>query len=148
VVFRDITSADVPSLFYVRTRTRENRLSLEELTRLGITETSVNERLSSSHKGWLCEIDNAVVGFCMADRSAGELWVIAVLPDFECMGVGNGLMSLAEGWLWACGCDGAWLTTDVDTTLRAYGFYRNRGWVDWKMERGLRYMRLLRPQPA
>jgi hypothetical protein len=36
----------------------------------------------------------------------------------------------------------AWLTTDVDTTLRAYGFYRPRGWTDWKIENGLRWMEL------
>jgi ribosomal protein S18 acetylase RimI-like enzyme len=81
----------------------------------------------------------------MADRGAGELWVIAVLPDFERTGIGNRLMALAEEWLWASGCKRAWLTTDVDTTLRAYGFYRNRGWVDWKIENGLRWMQLFPP---
>ena len=87
--FREITRADVPSLFYVRTRTRENRYTLEGLARLGITEKSVIEWLSSSTKGWLCQIDDSVVGFCMADRVAGELLVIAVLPDFECKGIGT-----------------------------------------------------------
>lgn len=36
----------------------------------------------------------------------------------------------------------AWLTTDVDTRLRAYGFYRHRGWTDWKLENGMRWMQL------
>lgn len=140
--FREVTPTDVPSLFYVRTRTRENRYTLEELAGLGITEKSVIEKLSSSYKGWLCQMGDSVVGFCMADRETGELWVIAVLPDFERKGIGNELMALAEGWLWAAGCNRVWLTTDVDTTLRAYGFYRNRGWTDWKIEEGLRWMQL------
>ena len=128
--FREVRPADVPSLFYVRTRTRENAYTLEELARLGITEITVVEKLSLSFKGWLCQFDDLVVGFCMADRDTGELWVIAVLPDFTRKGIGNSLMALAEEWLWASGCNRAWLTTDVDTKLRAYGFYRNRGWVD------------------
>ena len=144
--FREITRADVPSLFYVRTSTRENRYTLEGLARLGITKKSVIEWLSSSTKGWLCQIDDSVVGFCMADRVAGELLVIAVLPDFECKGIGNELMALTEEWLWAAGCNRAWLTTDMDTMLRAYGFYRHRGWTDWKIENGLRWMQLFSPE--
>ena len=143
--FREITSSDVQSLFYVRTNTRENVYSLEELTARDITEKSVIEKLSNSFKGWLCKIDQSTVGFCIADSSTGELWVIAVLPDFEGRGIGNHLMALAEDWLWACGCDRAWLTTSVNTALRAYGFYLNRGWLDWKVEDDLRYMQLFRP---
>ena len=144
--FRAIAAEDVPALFYVRTRTRENTYTLEQLARLGITEDGVLKKLSSSYKGWLCENNASVVGFCMADGDTGELWVIAVLPDFERKGIGKRLMALAEDWLWEIGCTRAWLTTDVDTTLRAYSFYRNRGWVDWKVEDGLRWMQLFAPK--
>jgi GNAT superfamily N-acetyltransferase len=72
-----------------------------------------------------------------------EFLVIAVLPAYEGRGVGGRLMALTEDWLAAAGCTRAWLTTDVDTTLRAYGFYRRRGWTDWKLERGLRWMELV-----
>jgi hypothetical protein len=34
------------------------------------------------------------------------------------------------------------LTTDIDTNLRAYGFYRHRGWQDWRTKDGLRWMEL------
>jgi GNAT superfamily N-acetyltransferase len=78
----------------------------------------------------------------MADRATGELLVIAVLPEYEGKGVGGRLMALAEDWLAASSCTRAWLTTDVDTSLRAYGFYRKRGWTDWKLERDLRWMEL------
>ena len=148
MIFRETTPADIQSLFYVRSRTRENTYSLEELERAGITEQSVTEKLSSSYKGWLCEISNSVVGFSMADKATGELWVIAVLPDFERKGIGNHLMALAEEWLWQMGCDNAWLTTSINTNLRAYGFYLNRGWVDHKIEDGQRYMQLFPPQRA
>lgn len=142
---REIAVADIPDLFHVRTRTRENVLTDEELAGLGITPASVADRLAATFRGWLCSDDGRVVAFCMADRATGELWVVAVLPAYEGRGIGGRLMDHAEGWLWASGCARAWLTTDVDTTLRAYGFYRSRGWVDWKVEGGLRWMQLFAP---
>jgi len=138
----------MPALFHVRTRTRENNYTLEQLTARGITPESVAEKLATSFKGWVCVDADQVVGFCMADCSTGELWVVAVLPEHEGRGIGNSLMSLAEQWLRTCGCARAWLTTDVDSTLRAYGFYRQRGWTDWKVENGLRWMELLLPKLA
>jgi GNAT superfamily N-acetyltransferase len=148
MTFREIMTADIQSLFYVRSRTRENTYTLEELTRAGITEESVSQKLSASYKGWLCEIDKSVVGFSMADRDTGELWVIAVLPEFECQGIGNRLMALAEAWLWEMGCDRGWLTTSINKGFRAYGFYLSRGWADYKIEDGLRYMQIFPPQSA
>ena len=142
---REITASDVPALFFVRTRTRENAYTLEQLERLGITVASVTAKLNGSFKGWLCADRGQVVGFSMADRETGELWVIAVLPEYEQQGIGNTLMGLAENWLWLSGCARAWLTTDIDTNLRAYGFYRRRGWTDWKLEGGLRWMELPAP---
>jgi ribosomal protein S18 acetylase RimI-like enzyme len=143
---REIAAADAPALLHVRTRTRENAYTLEQLERLGITAGSVAEKLATCYRGWLCADTDQVVGFCMADCSTGELWVIAVLPEYEGRGVGDRLMGLAEEWLWASGCTRAWLTTDVDTKLRAYGFYRRRGWTDWKVENGLRWMELFAPR--
>ena len=144
---REITSADIPALFQVRPRTRENALTIEELRALGITPESVATGLAGSTSGWLCEMTaGEVVGFCMADRSTGELLVIALLPEYEGRGIGGRLMQRAEGWLAQSGCTRAWLTTDLDQSLRAYGFYRHRGWTDWKLERGLRWMQLALPQ--
>ena len=140
--FREINAADMPALFHVRPRTRENALTLDELQRLGITPQSVTESLGQSTQGWVCDDSGQVVAFSMADRATGEFLVIAVLPEYEGRGVGGTLMSLAEEWLSASGCKRAWLSTDLDTTLRAYGFYRKRGWTDWKIERGNRYMEL------
>lgn len=144
--FREITEADVPALFDLRPRTRENPMTLEDLQLLGITPRSVTESLRQSTLGWLCEDSGRVVAFAMADRATAEFLVIAVLPEYEAKGVGGALMSLAEQWLSASGCKRAWLTTDLDTTLRAYGFYRKRGWTDWKIERGLRWMELALPR--
>jgi GNAT superfamily N-acetyltransferase len=145
VTFRAIASADVDALFEVRTRTRENAFTLDELRRLGITPASVRDKLATTFNGWLCADGDRVVAFAMADRSSGELWVIAVLPEHEGKGIGGELMRRAEDWLWSSGCERAWLTTDSDPRLRAYGFYRHRGWTDWKIDGGLRWIELRRP---
>ena len=146
---RNITSADIPVLFDVRARTRENALTIEQLDVLGITPEGVTTRLEGSTRGWLCESAiGEVVGFCMADGNTGELLVIALLPAHEGRGIGGRLMQRAEDWLAQSGCARAWLTTDLDQTLRAYGFYRRRGWTDWKLERGMRWMQLTLPPPV
>lgn len=140
---RQITVADIPALFHLRPRTRENALTLDELRSLGITPESVATWLAGSTRGWLWETPaGEVAGFCMADGSEGELLVIALLPEHEGRGIGSELMQRAEDWLAECGCTRAWLTTEQDQSLRAYGFYRHRGWTDWKLERGLRFMQL------
>ena len=124
--FREMKAGDVPGLFYVRPRTRENAMTLEELQRLGINPQSVTESLGKSTKGWVCDDSDRVVALFHSQSRDGEFPAIAVLPEYEGKGVGGRLMALAEEWLAASGCKRAWLTTDLDTTLRAYGFYRKR----------------------
>lgn len=139
--FREIQIQDIPDLFYVRVRTDENNLSMEELESLGITGKSVKRKLQSSFAGFLCEIAGKVVGFAMGDKSTGELWVIAVLPEYIKRGIGTKLLSLLENWLEVSGCSEIWLTTDLDTSLRAYKFYLDNGWEDDYINDDLRYMK-------
>jgi GNAT superfamily N-acetyltransferase len=140
MIFREITTDDIPALFEVRTQTDENNFTREELLSLGIDYDSVRERLTTTCKGWLCETEGKVTGFAMGDRETGELWVIAVLPEYIKRGIGGRLLSLVEKWLFSKGCVRLWLTTDIDVELRAYSFYLHNGWHDDKIEDGLRYM--------
>lgn len=127
---RKIHSTDITSLFSVRTSTRENTFTLEELHAVGITEDSVAAMLETTHKGWLCEIDGKVVGFSIGDTITGELWVIAVLPEAEGRGVGSRLLQLTEETLADAGHAELWLETSADRSLRAYAFYRSKGWQE------------------
>ena len=140
IQYRAITEADVPSLFEVRVRTDENRLTSEELAGLGITERTVTERLRGTLAGWLCEDRHRVVGFAMGEATTGEMWVIAVLPEYCCRGIGSALLRHIETWLASRGWIRAWLTTDLDPSLRAYSFYRKHGWRDDRIDGGVRYM--------
>jgi ribosomal protein S18 acetylase RimI-like enzyme len=97
--FREITEADTPALFAVRTATHENRLTHEELQVMGITEETIKEKMVGSFKEWLCEVQEQVVGFAIGDKATGELWVIAVLPDYIGQGIGATLLGLVKKWL-------------------------------------------------
>lgn len=132
--YREIRPDDVPSLFDVRVATWHNDRGREELATLGITHESVLLMLAESHCGWLCEVDARVVGFAMGNKYSGEMWVIAVLREYEGNGIGKRLLSVVEEWLWSEGWTEIWLTTDLDETIRAVGFYRHLGWADWKIE--------------
>ena len=137
---REITEGDIPALFVVRVATHQNQLSREELASLGITEETVKARLRGTFKGWLCNVNSQVVGFAIGDRATGELWVIALLPQYIGQGIGSALLRRVEDWLVANGCARLWLTTDLDAGLKAYRFYRQHGWRDDRIENDLRYM--------
>lgn len=142
--YREITAADIPAIFDVRVATWHNVNGQQEMTRLGITPASVETMMNSTHRGWLCESGDQVVGFAMGNIESGEMWVIAVLKEFEGHGIGKELLRLVEQWLFSGGWSEIWLTTDVDESLRAVGFYRHLGWVDWKFDDGDRFMKKLR----
>ena len=139
-MIREIQDRDVPLLFPVRVATRENRMSMAELADIGITEETIREAIKGSHKGWLFEQDGSIVGFAMGDSDANEFTVIALLPQYEKMGIGRKLLSKVENWLQSEGCKSIWLSTDINDELQAYTFYIKNGWQDLKIEHGLRYM--------
>lgn len=141
MIIREIQSRDIDAIFKVRIATWHNPHGQKELADLGITPQSVDQMLQQSHKGWLCEVDEAPVGFAMGDKSTGEMWVIAVLKEFEGRGIGKRLLNCVEDWLQSEGWGEFWLTTDPDEDMRAVGFYRHQGWADWKFENGDRYMK-------
>ena len=140
MIFREIKDEDIVELFVIRAATDENNLSIDELGRLGITETSLKEKLHTSFKGWLCEKDGRIVGFSIGDGRAGEMWVIAVLPEYINQGIGSKLLKLVEGWMFEKGHHTLWLETDINPKLRAYSFYKKHGWEDKEIRDGSRYM--------
>lgn len=134
--FREIKSSDVPELLLLRTQVKENRLSMDDLIRMGITEETVAAKLAATYNGWLCEDQNGrVVGFSMGNKADGEMWVIAVLPECERQGIGKKLMLLVQDWLFQYH-DELWLTTEHDPANRAYGFYQSLGWRETAVDKG------------
>lgn len=124
--YKEIGYNDIPCLFEIRSNTRENRLSLEQLTTCGITTEFIRIALSANMKGWLCEIDGKSVGFAMGNKDNGEIFVVAILPEYESRGIGKRLLRLVEEWLHTQGHKELWLTTSPVT--RSFGFYQKCGW--------------------
>lgn len=123
-----MTPADLPQVFDVRVSTLENTITLSRLTELGITPDSLTTALQNSAKGWVCEVEEKIVGFVMGDKSSAELTVLALRPEFEGRGIGKRLLQQVQGWLFANGHQELWLVTSPEPTFRAYGFYQSQGW--------------------
>ena len=142
---RLIEPGDLSEIIEVRASTRENPFSRAALRDLGITEESTTELLRTTHRGWLCEEEGRIVGFAIGDGKTGELWVIAVLPEFERQGVGLRLVESVEGWLWSLGWQEIWLWTSSDPQKRAFTFYSKRGWNVTETKGDILYMKKKKP---
>jgi len=129
--------------------THEDSLSTNRTQRYSISfrsAESVGEQLLYSHRGWVAEGEGQVIGFAIGNRLTGEMWVIAVLKEYEGHGIGMRLLTSVENWLFSEGWNEIWLTTDPDENCRAVGFYRHLGWKDWKLEPdGDRFMKKTHP---
>ena len=143
MIYRSMEPRDIRHCIKVRTSVRENRFSLEALRQEGITEESVTQLLATSHQGWVCEVDGQIVGFGMGNRTNGEFWVLAVLPEHEGRGIGRTLMKFTVEWLRTCGHKEIWLWTSPDTATLAYALYRKANWEDCGVIDGRRIMKLL-----
>ena len=141
--FRRATASDAPTLLTVRAATQENPFSIEALAAIGVNAESVARGLEAGTlAGWVAEAEpGAVVGFCLADVLAGELWVLAVLPDQEGRGFGRELLARTEQLIWQAGHSSAWLWTSPDPSLRARKIYFAAGWQDSEVRDGQLFMR-------
>lgn len=126
IQIRTADTSDVAGIFHVRTSVNENILSMDELSNMGITETSITKMIASDQCAWVAVQDGEVIGFSMIDVDEGSLFAAFVLPSHEGRGVGRGLVEAAEVALFARHAV-CWLETG--STTRAAGFYRRLGWT-------------------
>ncbi len=119
------TAADVPAMFDIRTRVRENALTRAQLAELGITEPGITDAVQADDCAFVARMDGRVVGFAMIDAEAASLFALFVDPAREGMGIGRRLLAAAEEALFAR-ADRIQLDTQPGT--RADGFYRRCGW--------------------
>ena len=137
-----MTKSDVAACIKVRASTTQNPFSIEALSEAGITDASVARMLETTHRGWVAESDNEIIGFAMGDCSNCEFWVVAVLPDFEGRGVGKELTELVQKSLFTSGCSELWLWTSPEKSTRAFHLYTNLGWEDHGITKGERILKL------
>lgn len=122
--FREALLTDIPHMMAVRQAVKENALSNPDL----VTAQDYSAYLSERGKGWVCEIDNKIVGFAIGDLTKNNVWALFVLPEFEGQGVGRELLILLLDWYYSKTTDTIWLSTAPKT--RAADFYRSFGWKE------------------
>src|SRR4051794_30436775 len=124
ITFREATIEDTPQLYTIRISMKENMLPDPSI----ITKEDYANFLIIRERGWLCEIENAVVGFSIIDMKEKNIWALFVHPDHEGKGVGKQLQQLMLNWYFDSNDETIWLGTSPGT--RAENFYRESGWKD------------------
>jgi GNAT superfamily N-acetyltransferase len=124
MIFREAHIDDIKQIQIVRNAVKENTLSDPAL----VTDADVEEYLFHRGKGWVCEIDNTVVGFSIVDFKNKNIWALFVHPDHEGKGIGKKLHDVVLNWYFNQTKETVWLGTSHKT--RAEQFYRMQGWKE------------------
>jgi GNAT superfamily N-acetyltransferase len=122
--FREATIADIPQIQVVRNAVKENRLSNPDL----VTNADCESFIIQRGKGWVCEMNEMIVGFAIVDLKEENVWALFLLPEFEKRGIGKRLHHLMLGWYFGQSKKYLWLSTAPRT--RAENFYRKAGWIE------------------
>lgn len=129
LIYRPARAEDVAACIDIRGKTRENAFSAEDLAAVGVTRASWAAAIDDgSLPGYVATSDGKIAGYCFGDRQAGEIVVLALLPDYEGQGVGKTLLNLVVRDLTALGFERLTLGCARDPAVRSYGFYRHLGW--------------------
>jgi len=122
MLYRFAERRDIAQIMSVRLSVRENQLSNPNL----VTEADCLVYIEQRGKGWVCEIDQQIVGFAIVDLVERSVWALFLHPDFEGRGIGRQLHQRMLNWYFEQTEETIWLGTDPGT--RAEGFYRQAGW--------------------
>ncbi len=119
---RECTISDIPQIQMIRNLVKENMLSNPNL----VTDKDCEIFITERGKGWVCEIDNTIVGFSIVDLVDKNVWALFMHPDYEAMGFGKKLQHVMLNWYFSKTTETIWLGTAPKT--RAEEFYTRTGW--------------------
>ena len=120
--FRQAIPEDIPQIQIVRNSVKENQLSNPNL----IPDNLVEEFITKRGKGFVCEIDDKIVGFSIVDFVENNVWALFLLPEFEGKGIGKKLHQLMLDEYFSKTKETIWLSTEANS--RAETFYKKQGW--------------------
>ena len=124
MIIREAIIDDIPQIQQVRNAVTENTLSHPGL----VTDEDCKTFITLRGKGWVCEIDNRIVGFAIADLQENNIWALFLDPAFEKKGIGKILHRIMMDWYFSQTKEKLWLGTAFNT--RAEAFYRKAGWTE------------------
>lgn len=136
--YRQTLEEDTPAILKIREATWGGESAPSEMRDRGFTHDSVLSRMRADHSGWIAYHDGVPVGVAMADRSKGEVWMIAVLPEYTGRRIEMQLARQSEGWLFSHGWKEIRWVESFDGDGAA-DILRASGWVESRAgaERGL-----------
>jgi ribosomal protein S18 acetylase RimI-like enzyme len=130
IEFRDLKSQDFERCIEIRGMTRDNPIPAEILKEFGVTKDAWVPLVRDKRiVGVIAEYNDEVVGFCSGDVNTGEILALALLPEFEGLGLGKNILVLVADKIFSLGMDKLWLAASPNPEIRAHGFYRHLGWV-------------------
>ena len=122
MTIREAKIADIKQIQLVRNSVTENTLSDPNL----VTDEDCKTFLTIRGKGWVCEIDNHIVGFSIVDLQEHNIWALFLNPKYEKQGIGKQLHDIMLDWYFMQTKENVWLGTSPKT--RAASFYKIAGW--------------------
>ena len=123
-IIRTAIISDIPQIQIVRNSVTENVLSNPAL----VTDQDCAEFMTERGKGWVCTIEDQVVGFSIVDLKKNNIWALFLLPSVEKRGIGRLLHDTMLDWYFEQTSTTVWLGTTPNT--RAASFYRKAGWQE------------------
>ncbi len=121
-LYRLAQITDIPQIMSIRLAVKENQLT----DPASITAADCQYFLENKGNGWVCQMDQRVVGFSMLDTQAHQIWALFIDPSFEGQGIGRALQGILLDWHFEQSRQPIWLSTSPGT--RAEQFYRRSGW--------------------
>lgn len=123
MTIREALVHDIEQMQVIRNAVKENILTNRELVKYEDYVTYLFQR----GKGWICETDNLITGFAIADLQCNNIWALFVRQGFEGRGIGRQLHDTMLNWYFSQTQQAVWLSTAFHT--RAAAFYEKAGWV-------------------
>ena len=122
MIFREAKTTDISQIQTVRNSVKENMLSDPAL----VPDKDVEDYITRKGKGWVCAINNTIVGFAIVSVADHNVWALFIQPGFEKKGIGRRLHDEMMDWYFCQTDETIWLGTAPGT--KAEAFYRKAGW--------------------
>ena len=123
MIVREAVTADIPQIQVVRNLVKENPLPDPSL----VTNADCKDYLIDRGKGWVCEMEARIVGFCIISVKDNNVWALFIQPGYERLGIGRLLHERMMNWYFTQTSETVWLGTAPGT--RAEKFYETAGWT-------------------
>jgi hypothetical protein len=79
MIFREAQTTDIPQIQIVRNSVKENVLADPSI----VTDKDCEEYLAVCGKGWVCEVNNTIVGFAIIDLKEKNIRALFLRTEHE-----------------------------------------------------------------